>query len=232
MIINLKHTLLVVLLTIFSGISVFSQEEKQGEIQPISKFLIKTNFKLPFPTSNHFMTKVADGVVDLNGSFNFKFFNEFYAGVGYKYSHFKLDEIQARATPNKIYDGKIIQQGFYGELSYFFHPYEILSIEANFQVGQESISATSVLCPSDSPGHINKKGLFYSPNINIYLKTEEVFSFYLSLGYQFSTTGFQPEDMCRTSFDNYESVDYNGNYQHINVGFGIGISLIKPKNKL
>ena len=232
MIIKNKHNGLLIILLLFSWVSSFSQEEKLGPIQPISKFLIKTNFKLPFPTSNHFMNKVADGVIDLNGSFNFKFFKEFYAGVGYKYSYFKLDEIQARAATNKIYDGKIIQQGFYGELSYFFHPYEILSIEANFQVGQESISATSVLCPADSPGHMLKKGLFYSPNINLYLKTEEVFSFYLSLGYQFSSTGFQPEDMCRTSFDNYKAEDYNGNYQHINVGFGIGISLIKHKNKL
>mgnify|MGYP003872258131 CR=1 FL=1 len=211
---------------------VFSQQEKQGDIQPISKFLIKTNFKLPFPTSNYFMTQVAEGVVDLNGSFNVKLFKELYAGAGYKYSQFKLNEIQARVAPNDIYDGKIIQQGFYGELSYFFHPYEILSIEANFQLGQESVSATSKLCPSDSPGHSTKKGIFYSPNVNIYLKTEEVFSFFLSLGYQFSTTGFQPEDICRPSFENYEPADYTGNYQHINVGFGIGISLIKPQNKL
>lgn len=229
---NSLYRIAILLFLLFNATKGFSQEESSGDIQPISKFLIKTNFKLPFPTSNHFMTKVADGVIDLNGSFNYRFFNEFYVGAGYKYSYFKFDEIQARAATNELYDGKIIQQGFYGELSYFVHPYEMLSIEANFQIGQENIMATSVLCPADSPGHINKKGIFYAPHLNIYLKTEEVFSFYLSLGYQFSSLGFVPEDICRTSFDNYEPKDYTGNYQHINVGFGIGISLIKPQDRL
>lgn len=206
-------------------------QEGKSNVQPISKLFIKTNFKLPFTTSNTFFKKVGEGVIDMNGSIDYSLMKNFYVGAGYKYAFFKLNERQLNSAPTDQFNGKITLQGFYGELSYFYDVYENFSIEANFQVGRESITTASKFCEAKGINH-KKTGLFYSPNVNFYLKGEEVFSFFLSLGYQFSSHGLKPEDMCVDSFTGYNTVDHAGHYQHLNIGFGIGISLVKSSSKL
>lgn len=219
----------VVFITIITSVSSFSQKETDLDIQPFSKYLIKTNFRIPFTTSNDFLKEVSNGVVDVQGSFNYSFLKNFYVGVGYRYALFKLNE--RKIDPNVAWDeqfkGEIEQKGIYGELSYFYDLYENFSIEANFQVGMENTMGNSVMCEANG-GKTSEKGLFYAPNLNFYLKTEEVFSFYFSVGYNFSNTNFTPETVCADSFVNYTDSDYQDNYGHFNVGFGIGISIIKP----
>lgn len=206
----------------------FSQEDNDMDIQPFSNFLIKTNFRIPFTRSNEFMKEVSSGVADVQGSFNYSFYKNVYVGVGYRYAYFKLSETKLNSAAQNQFKGIIEQQGFYGELSYFFDLYENFSIEANFQVGQEITSGNSALCIANG-GKTSERGVFYSPNLNFYLKTEEVFSFYFSMGYNFSSTRFTPETVCAESFPDFDEIDYQGNYRHLNIGFGIGITLIKPK---
>ena len=208
----------------------FSQKDESLDIQPLSKYLIKTNFRLPFTTSNTFLKEVGNGVVDLQGSFNYSFIKNVYIGVGYRYSFFKLNDrkLDPSVDWENKFNGKFEQKGFYGELSYFYDLYENFSIEANFQVGMENTVGNSVLCTNGSK--TSKKGMFYSPNLNFYLKTEEIFSFFFSVGYNFSTTSFTPETVCADSFTNFSIDDYAGDYRHLNIGFGLGISIIKPKD--
>jgi len=217
-----------VFILILTSIDSFSQSEGDLDIEPLSKYLVKTNFRIPFTTSNIFLKDVSDGVVDLQGSFNFSFIKNVYVGVGYRYAYFKLSERKLNSNATEQFKGKIEQKGFYGELSYFYDLYENFSIEANFQVGMENTLGNSVLCIANG-SKTSEKGIFYSPNLNFYLKTEEIFSFIFSIGYNFSNTNFTPGTVCADSFVNFEDQDYYGNYQHLNVGFGIGISIIKPK---
>ncbi|MEN8787470.1 MAG: hypothetical protein ABF264_01980 [Flavobacteriales bacterium] len=205
----------------------FSQEERIGSIQPLTKFIAKSNFRIPFSNSNPFFKETAKGVVQMSGSLNYSFVKNFYIGAGYDYTYFKLSEQKLNSSPNELLDAKIHLQGFYGEVSYFYSLYESIVFEANLLVGQETIQTSSAKCSLLGDSH-EKKGLFWNPNINVYLLTEEVFSFYFSMGYRISSNGFKPSDVCETEFSGFESKDYNGNYGSFNIGFGIGFSFIKP----
>ncbi|MEN8929537.1 MAG: hypothetical protein ABF242_10865 [Flavobacteriales bacterium] len=204
----------------------FAQQNQDFDVKPFSKFLIKTNFRIPFTTQNNFLKEVADGVVDMQGSLNYAIIKKFYVGAGYRYAFFKLSDTKLNSDPRAQFDGQIVQQGIYGELSYFYDLYENFSIETNFQIGMENSIGSSAECESKT----SSKGVFFAPNLNFYLKTDEVFSFFFSLGYNFSNTNFTPESVCKESFPNFNATDYETNYQHFNVGFGIGISISKPDN--
>ena len=207
----------------------FCQNTNDLDVQPITKFFAKTSFRVPFATSNSFFNETSRGIVDMSGSLNYSFLKNFYVGGGYKYTYYKLSEIKLNASPNEQYGAKIQLHGFYGELSYFNQLYNNFLIEGSIQVGQESIISSSRTCESTGTSHI-KKGLFVAPNLNFYLLTEEVFSFYFSVGYTFSSHGFNPEDVCETSFAGFKPDAYLGNYGSINVGLGIGFSFVKPRN--
>lgn len=226
MITKLLKIALVFILILTTSFSSFSQGGDL-DIQPLSNYLIKTNFRLPFTTSNNFLKKVSNGVVDLQGSFNYSFIKNVYVGVGYRYAFFKLSERELNSAAQNQFKGRIEQKGVFGELSYFYNLYDNFSVEANFQVGMENTVGNSVNCVANG-SKTSKKGIFYAPNLNFYLKTEEIFSFFFSVGYNFSNTNFTPETVCVDSFTNFMDEDYQGNYRHLNVGFGIGISLIKP----
>lgn len=228
MITKLFKIAVVCILILTTSFFSFSQKEENLDIQPLSNYLIKTNFRLPFTRSNEFLKNVSNGVVDLQGSFNYSFIKNVYVGLGYRYASFKLSERELNSAVQNQLKGKIEQKGVYGELSYFYDVYENFSIEANFQVGMENTIGNSVICIANG-SRTSKKGIFYAPNLNFYLKTEEVFSFFFSVGYNFSNTNFTPETVCVESFTNFIQEDYQGNYRHLNVGFGIGISLIKPR---
>lgn len=224
---QLHIVLFVTFLVGFYSKSSFSQGERVGSIQPLTKVIAKSNFRVPFSTSNPFFGKTGQGVVNMSGSINYSFAKNFYIGAGYDYTYFKLSEIKLNSSPNDLLDAKIQLQGFFGELSYFYSLYENVLFEANIQIGQEKIQTTSAKCNLLGESH-QKKGLFWNPNLNIYLLTEEAFSFYFSLGYRMSSQGIQPSDVCEKEFSGFQSEDYNGNYGSIQVGFGIGFSFIKP----
>jgi hypothetical protein len=208
----------------------YSQEEGFVELQPITNFFAKTSFRVPFATSNSFFKENSIGIVDMSGSLNYRIHKNLYIGAGYKYTFYKLSELKLNASPNDLFDAKISIQGFFGELSYFYSLYDNILIEGNVQVGQESIFSSSRVCRNNGETLV-KKGLFVSPNLNIYLLTDEIFSFYFSLGYNFSSNGFNSKDVCETSFPGYKIDSYLGNYGSINVGLGIGYSFIKPSNQ-
>ena len=75
----------------------------------------------------------------------------------------------------------------------------------------------------------SKKGLFYSPNLILYLKGEENLSFNFTIGYTITNNNFTPEDVCKTEFTNYENSNFDNNYQYLNVGLGIAYSFHKTK---
>lgn len=208
---------------------IFSQEQRGSDVQPITKLFAKANFRVPFATSNPFFRETSKGIVEMSGSLNYSFIKNFYLGAGYKYTYYKLSEIKLNASPNELYDAKIQLHGFYGELSYFYPMYDNFLIEGNIQIGRETIKTSSRTCNVNGASN-SKLGLFVSPNLNFYLLTEEVFSFHFSLGYNFSSNGFNPEDVCETSFSGYKPNAYLGNYGSLNVGLGIGISFVKPRN--
>ncbi|MGB1039917.1 MAG: hypothetical protein ACPGVD_03515 [Flavobacteriales bacterium] len=226
---KLKYLIICTLLLIS-----FSNLQGQGssglDIQPLTKFIIKTNFRIPFATHNPFFSKTAEGVVEMSGSLNYSPLKNFYVGAGYKYTYYKLSEIKLNASPNERYNAKIQLPGFYGELSYFFPVYDNFLIEGNLQMGQESILSTSQSCISTGIEH-KKKGLFVTPNLNFHLLTQEAFFFYFSLGYTFSSHGLNPSDLCETEFSGFGDESYNGNYNSLNVGFGIGISIFKSTDR-
>lgn len=207
--------------------STFSQEESFSRIQPLTKVIAKTNFRVPFSTSNPFFSENSQGIVQMSGSLNYSFAKNFYVGAGYDYTYFKLSELKLNSSPNQQLDGKIQLQGFFGEVSYFYSLYDNVLFEANLQIGQESIHSSSAKCSDKDISH-TKKGVFWSPNINAYLLTEEAFSFFFSLGYRISSQGFEPNDVCEIEFSGHDSKDYLGNYGSIHVGFGIGFSFVKP----
>ncbi len=208
----------------------FSQEERLGQIQPLTKVIFKSSFRVPFSTSNPFFKENAQGVVQLAGSVNYSFAKNFYVGAGYDYTYFKLSEQQLNSSPNNLLEAKIELQGFFGEVSYVYSLYENLLFEANLQIGQETISSSSAFCTSNNSPH-EKKGLFLNPNLNVFLLTDEIFSFYFTTGYRISSHGFNPEDVCKSEFSGYTSSDYFGNYGSFHVGFGIGFSVTKPVRK-
>ena len=212
----------------FTACSSYSQNDDGLDIQPFTKLLVKTNFRLPFARSNNFVKNVTDGVVDLQGSINYSVVKNVYVGVGYRYGYFKFSETKLNSVAQNQFKGTLEQKGMYGELSYFYDLYDNLAIEANFQVGMENTVGNSILLISNG-GKTSNKGVFYSPNLNIYLKTEEVFSFFFSVGYNFSSTRFTPETVGAVSFDNYSEADFLGTYRHLNIGFGMGITLKKPE---
>lgn len=227
--INQLHIVIYLIAALCISSVSFSQNERKVDVQPITKFFAKSHFRVPFATSNSFFNETSRGVVDMAGSLNYSFIKNLYVGAGYKYTYYKLSEIKLNASPNEQYGAKIQLHGFYGEVSYFKELYENFLLEGNIQVGQESILSTSSTCENAGISHI-KKGLFVAPNLNFYLLTEEVFSFYFSLGYTFSSHGFTPEEVCETSFSGFKSDAYLGNYGSINVGLGIGFSFVKPRN--
>ncbi|MDA9261742.1 hypothetical protein N9P38_00110 [Flavobacteriales bacterium] len=89
-----------------TSIDSFSQSEGDLDIEPLSKYLVKTNFRIPFTTSNIFLKDVSDGVVDLQGSFNFSFIKNVYVGVGYRYAYFKLSERKLNSNATEQFKGK------------------------------------------------------------------------------------------------------------------------------
>jgi len=218
----------VLVLSVLVSFTSYSQDESFGRIQPLTKVIVKTNFRVPFSTSNIFFNENAQGVVQMSGSLNYSFAKNFYVGAGYDYTYFKLSEQQLNSSPNEQLDGKIQLQGFFGEMSYFYSLYDNVLFEANIQIGQETIRSSSAKCSEMGISH-TKRGLFWNPNINAYLLTEEAFSFFFSVGYRISTKGFEPKDVCETEFSGHDSDDYQGNYGSIHVGFGIGFSFIKPE---
>lgn len=214
------------------GVSVntYSQDDVSlGSIQPLTKFIAKANFRVPFAVSNPFFKENSQGVVQVSGSLNYSFAKNFYIGAGYDYTFFKLSEIKLNVSPNQQLGAKVEKQGLFGELSYFYELYENVLFEANIQIGQETVRSTSAKCAINGESH-TQKGLYWNPNLNVYLLTDEPFSFYFSLGYRSSTVGFTPGDICETTISGFSEDVYKGNYGEIQVGFGVGFAFIKPSN--
>jgi hypothetical protein len=158
---------------------------------------------------------------------NYRFYKNFYVGLGYRYSNFQISDKKLRSNPKEQLNADIHQYGVYGELSYFINLGEMFTLEANIQAGENNIFITSTPCSNLGEKGIAKKGLFYSPNVIIYLRGEESLSFNLTIGYTFTNNNFKPEDVCKTEFKDYETVNFEPSYQYINVGFGIAYSFQK-----
>jgi len=223
----LKNIIFVISFLLISFFT-YSQKSKKSSFNasdervPLSNFLIKSSFRLPNMTSNVFLKEKTSGVADISLSGNYSFYKRLYLGIGYRYSNFQISDKKLRSNTSNLLNSEIHFHGVYGEVSYIFSLGETFSIEASMQAGQNNIVLTSSLIAES----VKKTGLFYSPNINLYLRGEEELSFNVTIGYTITNNDFKPQDVGKTSFKDYTSIHYNNNYQYINVGFGISYSFL------
>src|SRR5689334_9085425 len=61
----------------------------QGRGQYNSRFTLRGNIGIPKPISSQMYAKSFTGFAETNFSANLRVFDNFYAGVGYQYSHFQ-----------------------------------------------------------------------------------------------------------------------------------------------
>lgn len=214
---NFHKIVLLVSLVFSSAFVVKAQDDEDDDnFKMDPKFSLNVNISLPNSIANKPFNSIMKGLV--NADLHFKYATKFglYAGVGYRYLYFDINEFR---TPYRVYGGMhshapFVNIGFEKYLTQRF------GIDVHTKVGMSINRFFSDTLKRSGVKYVNDQSLYIEPVIGLILATSEHHAYRLNIGYAIQGFGFTLDKIGVMESGGFDAAEGKRVSQYFNIGFG------------
>lgn len=223
---------LQIICILFLTLPVFAQEETtepKKEKIPDIRMGIKSGFKLPTPVANSAFAKTIDGIADAFASYHFPVMRYFYAGGGYRYTYFQINDFKVNSSLN----ANLQIHSPYAVFGYERFANSRFLYGFGLKGGYSFLNFFSNSCSGvdpDSKGH-GQSAWFIDPELSLSLMAGENLCFSFLFSWTIIGAEYGPENLCLPNFSGLKDSDNQGNYQFFSAGFGFTVFLGGEKKR-
>ncbi len=223
---RIKSTLYVVLIPLFMvlmGWDGTSPVKGQKDPRKDGVFL-ELDGRTPFLLQNEVYGRFLEGVVSLNGGFQFHVADDLFMGMGGHYSQSAVDRDRIAA----LEDSRLWFGGGYVQASYRPKVGGRVFWEASLKAGFQAIRTKNPACQKDTIQNFQPfrdNAFTLEPQTGLYVEATDGFYVGLLASYNMVFSEFDPAGMCIDAVRYIPEDDKNGIFETWTLGFGASVKL-------